>query len=109
MIFDYVIVGGGISGLYTYLELLKKTTNILLLEGSSRFGGRIYEYTENDVSFPAGAARFNKNHERVIKLLKRFHLLDFRKDKGISSNIDFVDSRNQFSLTFKNKTGFEGL
>lgn len=107
MIFDYVIVGGGISGLYTYLELLKKTTNILLLEGSSRFGGRIYEYTENDVSFPAGAARFNKNHERVIKLLKRFHLLDFRKDRGISSNIDFVDSRNQFSLTFKNKTGFE--
>ena len=94
MIFDTVIIGGGIAGLYTTLELCKKTEKILLLESASVFGGRIYQYTDKTVSFPAGAARFNRKHERVIKLLKRFNLLDFRKDKGISSNIDFIDSKN---------------
>ena len=107
MIFDTVIIGGGISGLYTNLELCKKKDKTLLLETSYVFGGRIYQYTDKTVSFPAGAARFNRKHERVIKLLKQFNLLDFRKDKGISSNIDFIDSKDQFSPKFKNKTGFE--
>ena len=107
MIFDYVVVGGGISGLYMHLELLKKSKNVLLLESTSEFGGRIYEYSNKTISFPAGAARFNRNHNRVIKLLKKYDLLDFRKDKGISSSIDFIDSKNQFSPKYKNKTGFE--
>ena len=107
MIFDTIIVGGGISGLYTNLELCKKKHKTLLLESSFYFGGRIYEYSDKTVSFPAGAARFNKKHERVIKLLKRFNLLDFRKDKGIPGSIDFIDSKNKFSPKFKNQTGFD--
>ena len=79
--YDYVIIGGGISGLYMNMKLLDKTKNILLLEGNNYFGGRIYQYNDskNNVSFPAGAARFNKSHIHVIKLLKYFNLLDFRK------------------------------
>lgn len=107
MIFDTIIIGGGISGLYTNLELCKKQDKTLLLESSSVFGGRIYQYTDKTVSFPAGAARFNRKHVRVIKLLKQFNLLDFRKDSGISSNIDFIDSKKQFSPKYNNKTGFE--
>lgn len=107
MIFDTIIIGGGISGLYTNLELCKKPDKTLLLESSSVFGGRIYQYTDKTVSFPAGAARFNRKHVRVIKLLKQFNLLDFRKDSGISSNIDFIDSKKRFSPKYNNKTGFE--
>lgn len=105
MIFDFIIVGGGISGLYMYTQLLKQTKNILLLEKENRFGGRIYQHHDN-IQFPAGAARFNKNHERVIRLLKDYDLLDFRKDKGIGSSIDFIDSKNEFSSKFQNKNGF---
>ena len=39
--YDYVIVGGGISGLYMYMNLLQKTYNICLLEKNDYFGGRI--------------------------------------------------------------------
>ena len=107
MIYDTIIIGGGISGLYMNLELSKKKERTLLLEKSSRFGGRIYQFNENNISIPAGAARFNKNHKRVINLLKKFHLLDFRKDNGISSYIDFIDSKNEFPSKFYNKTGFD--
>ena len=49
---------------------------ILLLERNNYFGGRILQIQENinntEYSFPAGAARFNKNHKEVIKLLSEF-------------------------------------
>ena len=109
MIFDYVIIGGGISGLYTHLELLRrdKTLKCILLEKADYYGGRIYQYSDKEVSFPAGAARFNKSHTRVIKLLKEFGLIDFRKDRGIGSSIEFIDSKGEFSPKFRGKTGFE--
>ena len=108
--YDYVIIGGGISGLYMYLKLLSVTKNIILFEKNNYFGGRIFQYQENfngnNISLSAGAARFNKKHIRVIQLLKSFKMLDFRKDKGIGSSIDFIDSTNQFHNKFKNKNGF---
>lgn len=109
--YDLIIVGGGISGLYLYYKLINKNKKILLLERNAVFGGRIYQKVENingtELSFPTGAARFNKNHERVIKLLKEFDLLDFRKDKGWSASVDFIDSKNRFSSKFQNKNGFD--
>ena len=104
--YDHVIVGGGISGLYMYTQLLKKTNNILLLEKNQYLGGRIYQHHEDNIQFPGGAARFNKNHTRVIQLLKDYDLLDFRKDKGIGSSIDFIDCKNEFMSKFNKKNGF---
>ena len=39
MHYDYIIIGGGISGLYTYYHLLKYilSLNILLFEKNKRF------------------------------------------------------------------------
>lgn len=44
MIYDFIIVGAGISGLYTNYLLKKHNpkSNILILESSDRIGGRIY-------------------------------------------------------------------
>lgn len=114
--YDTVIIGGGISGLYTYMRLIdeqiknKSRENILLLEQNNYFGGRILQMEQEisgvKFSFPAGAARFNKNHTRVIGLLKRFGLIDFRKERGSVSRIEFMDSENQFKGVFDNKHGF---
>ena len=108
--FDVIIVGGGISGLYLYSNLIDKTKNMILLEQNNYYGGRIYQHNEKindiDISVPAGGARFNKNHTEVIKLLKKYNLLDFRKDKGFDSAITFIDTRQQFPNKFNNKNGF---
>ena len=39
MIYDYIIIGAGISGLYTAYQLLKKNKdlNILILEKNNKF------------------------------------------------------------------------
>ena len=111
--YDIVIVGGGISGLYTLYKLQQQQPDkkMVLLEKNSYYGGRIYtvkdKVNDEEYTFPAGAARFNKNHERVIKLLKEFKLLDFRKDKPFSSDIDFIDTKKQFTMKFKNNNGYE--
>lgn len=77
MIYDIIIIGGGISGLnvasYTDKKLKK-----LLLEGLDRLGGRIHtEYIKVDnkeVWFDTGAARFSKKHLHLMKLLKNLKL-----------------------------------
>ena len=108
--YDVIIVGGGISGLYLYSNLIDKTKNMILLEQNNYYGGRIYQHNEKindiDISVPAGGARFNKNHTEVIKLLKKYNLLDFRKDKGFDSAITFIDTKKQFPNKFNNKNGF---
>ncbi len=107
--YDFIIVGGGISGLYMQLKLINLNKNILLLEQYDNFGGRIYQYNDKkyNISFPTGAARFSKSHTRVINLLKQFKLLDFRTDKGGSAEIDFVDVKQQFNHIFNNENGFK--
>ena len=107
--YDIIIVGGGISGLYLYYHLINTDKKIMLLEKNSRVGGRIYQYEEHllneKYSFPAGAARYNKNHNRVIKLLKELKMYD-KNDKGFSSAVEFIDSKNEFSKKYVNKNGF---
>lgn len=41
--YDFIIVGGGISGLYMQLKLINQSKSILLLEQYDNFGGRILE------------------------------------------------------------------
>ena len=109
--YDYVIVGGGISGLYMYMNLLQKTSNICLLEKNDYFGGRIKQCNDKisgkNISFPEGAARFNNNHKKVIKLLKQFNLFDSQKTPNVSSDIDFIDTENEFSNKFNGENGFK--
>ena len=40
-IYDYIIVGSGVSGLYFASLLCKKTDNFIILEKKGRIGGRI--------------------------------------------------------------------
>ena len=80
--YDVIIVGGGISGLYMSKLLSNKYPDyrICVLEQSDYFGGRIKQETattyQGEVSFPSGGARFNKSHERVIRLLKSYNMID---------------------------------
>ena len=57
---DFIIVGGGLSGLYCAYQLNKKypEKTILLLESDEELGGRIRSHQEKGFHVEKGAARF---------------------------------------------------
>ena len=65
---DIIIIGGGISGLYSYYQLLLKNPKlkIKLFEKNNYFGGRILtlhkKLNHQNYQFEAGAGRFNSKH-----------------------------------------------
>ena len=75
--YDLIVVGGGIAGLYMADKYLEKYPNarICVLEKSARLGGRIKTIRDNgSTHYEAGAGRINKRHLRVLKLVKSLGL-----------------------------------
>lgn len=105
MIYDYIIVGAGISGINTAYKINKKYPDkkILLLDKNSYIGGRIhsiylkdYGYKNKDlkdVFYESGAIRFYPSHTNLINLLKEF---DYKKK-------DFYIVGKDFKIDYKLK------
>jgi protoporphyrinogen oxidase len=116
MIYDIILIGGGISGLNTCYELLKnnnellkKKYNILLLEKNNYLGGRIKTFSKkiknHKYHFEEGAGRLNDNHVYFLQLIKELNLLD--KLVKINSTIEFKPSlkTKYFSNNYKEFIG----
>jgi len=71
-----MILGGGISGLYTAYQLLKKNPDrhLLILDKRDRWGGRIHTYTNENMNLETGASRFNDRHPLFLELIHELHL-----------------------------------
>ena len=76
--YDYIIVGAGISGLYTAYELCKKypTAKICILEATQYIGGRLHSIKYDGLIMDGGGARFNTDQHRIISLIKEVGLWD---------------------------------
>jgi protoporphyrinogen oxidase len=76
MIYNYIIIGGGISGLYTAYKIKQKQPNatFIILERDT-IGGRmnIYNFCGVNVNIGAGVGRENKDF-LLIKLLKELNI-----------------------------------
>ena len=75
--YDYVIIGGGISGLYTAYNILLKnpTSKILILEKNGKIGGRIGNEMFEGVPIVIGAGIGRKNKDKLlINLLKKLNI-----------------------------------
>jgi cytochrome b involved in lipid metabolism/monoamine oxidase len=79
-VYDLVIIGGGIAGLYTLYKLSKKYAHlkILLLESGQRYGGRIYSYKETideqEYVMDLGAGRLGYHHKLITSLINELGL-----------------------------------
>jgi monoamine oxidase len=91
MIYDYLILGGGISGLYSAYHILKKNPSktILILERSCSLGGRVQTYSDIDMTVDAGAGRFSSKHPLLLELIDELGLKS--KIVPISSSSQFMD------------------
>ena len=80
--YDTLIIGGGISGIYCALHL----KNVLLLEENDYWGGRIK--THQDPHYEIGAGRFSKKHKLLWKLIQEYKLTPI----PIPSRMDYRDN-----------------
>ena len=75
--YNIIIVGGGISGLYSAYMVLKKypNSNILILEKNDYIGGRVgsNSFHNHEVSIGAGWGRKDKDH-LLINLIKELNV-----------------------------------
>jgi cytochrome b involved in lipid metabolism len=99
--YDLVIIGGGISGIYTLYKLSKTFSQlkILLLESGERYGGRIYSYKETidgeEYVMDLGAGRLGHHHKLINNLINEIGL----KPKII----DIVNTKTYIEVSENNK------
>ena len=70
--YDKIIVGGGISGLYLAYKIGDERT--LLLEKYDYLGGRVYTEHKDGLTYESGAGRIGKDHSLLIALIKELGL-----------------------------------
>lgn len=78
-IFDYAVLGAGISGIYTTYILSKQfpDANILVVEKNNNAGGRVYTFKNKHMNVEAGAGRFYSGQNYIFDLI---HSLDISKN-----------------------------
>jgi monoamine oxidase len=78
--YDYIIIGSGIAGLYSAVELAKAKprARIAVFEREKELGGRVYTFRKKvkgvKLQWEAGAGRISENHTIIHELLKRYKL-----------------------------------
>jgi protoporphyrinogen oxidase len=83
-----MILGGGISGLYSAYQLLKKNPDrhLIIIDKRDRWGGRVFTYKDKFMTVETGAGRFNNRHTLLIDLIHELNL----KQHIIPSSSDYV-------------------
>ena len=96
--YDYLIVGAGISGLYTALKLHQSypTKTICIIEASAYTGGRIHSIKHDGIIMDGGAARFNTEQYRIIALINELDLM--KKSIPISNTLNYKSINPKYDI-----------
>ena len=85
--YDYIVVGGGISGLISAYKLKKQFSSctVAIAEQYKTFGGRTYSYyNQPNIQWEMGAGRVHKSHKYTINLIKKYGLTLIPIDSKLS-------------------------
>lgn len=93
---DVIIIGAGVAGLATALNLAKLGKQVLVLEKYPTLGGRALTYKEGGIQYEIGAGRIFHAHHRVTALVKRYGLNTY----PIHSDSNFEHEPNDFTSLF---------
>lgn len=117
MLFDEIVIGSGISGLYWIWKSRQtkqtKPTNYLVLEKSDRIGGRIYniEWYDNQISLGGGIIKATNNHTIKIceelglelgSTVSEYVMIDWintqQQNINVSQNINELNERKFYKI-----------
>ena len=73
-IYDIIIVGSGLAGLYLGYNLLNYTSNICILEKKNRVSGRIKTVKNKNLIYDVGAGRISSKHKSLLNLIHKLKL-----------------------------------
>ena len=115
---EFLILGGGLSGLYLAWLLDKANIEYILLEGSNRFGGRLF--THPKLNREVGGRGIGDRYDETMKIINEFKigLIDITKNIGSPSSIylngklysEWPESAtNPSRLEFSKLKGIDGL
>lgn len=103
MIYDYIIVGAGIAGLYTAYNLEKNKTFIILEANKKKYiGGRIHEelFANHLVTTGAGVGR-DKKDKCLKKLLNDLNIKYNKFEKHVGYTFEPIDTISILNLLKK--------
>ena len=69
-IYDYIIVGGGISGLYMAYQLSKTDKSILIVESTNRWGGDCLLSLKKDLNLNWVGLVYHLNTKKMMSYSK---------------------------------------
>jgi monoamine oxidase len=88
--YDIIIIGGGIAGMYSLYQLHKRspTLKVLLIEKESYLGGRVLTYKDKFMTVEEGAGRISGSQPHIMALIKEL---------GLNSKLLKIESTAVFS------------
>ena len=103
-IYDYVVIGGGVAGLYANWKLTKSGAQGILLEKESDLGGRLLEVMFHGHLIKLGAGIMAENNVHLLKLFKELKLKyqTFQSEiKTLLEPFDMKKAIKQIKSTYK--------
>ncbi len=90
MLYDFIIVGGGISGLYAAYELKKKGFKVLLLEKNTVVGGTWNSVQYKTSSYELGPNTILSNSDELLDLIEDLGMEDELLSSPLSSSKRYI-------------------
>lgn len=101
MLYDYIIIGGGLAGVYCAYKLSTKY-KILLIEKEDKLGGRglMINWHQTDIKLGAGIG--SPENSVLIKLMKELSF-SYKESRGENAFVDLTDRFDQSKFVQKIK------
>jgi monoamine oxidase len=95
-----VIVGAGLAGMTTALDLVDSGIDVVVIEARDRVGGRVLTHHFDDTMHAElGGESIDENHKAMLALLDRFRLTTERRPKGKTHDSIVHHAGERVSLT----------
>lgn len=90
VVYDYIIVGGGVAGLYCGYRLQSRGYKCIVLEKEKRIGGRVWtEKLRDGMHFETGAMKLLPSHRLILGLIDELGFDKASELQYMEKNIKF--------------------